>query len=630
MVKKLMRIFILAFSISMMLSTNTFAYRTDNGDFNVKTYNATGNGTADDSTAIQNTINATQPNGGDIYFPKGTYRIASDIVFPANMNLVFEYGAVLLPDSGVTVTIDGSVDAGSYQIFTSEADKGIINGRMQVINIIPQWWGANGNDTKDDYEAIMRAIHCASGTETRNVYLPAGTYIVSATLDVTGKDRLNITGAGTDVTVIKTTSATADVFYVSSSAATTRWQRYEDFTIDSTVTRTAGAYFNFVGVTARFTIEDVKLYNWYKGIVFEAYENCWIYRTHITNPAAGADSAIQAGKTNTGASGANLYITDAFIRGCDGPDGVAHLYLGEPESVPKANYGIKILDTDAVFAVGCDIGGVILNDLYVAPSTRAGNLYFSNCYFDATKSGACVSFEGTGVKLQSSFDACWFASAGQLTGGSASVPGLDLTGSGSYAGVQFTGCRFFNSKGSGVKVRGTSGFNGMFTGCVVESNGSGAVAGENYGMMIDTGHNPSARVYSCIFYGNSGADIYTSPTSRNYVIDGCDLAGALTNLGSGKLIGDIASDASTDIASAGTITVYPYGTYYNITGTQNITGISATWKGHVITLRFTSSLAVVDDSQNLRLAGHFMATSNDTLTLICDGAEWIEVARSTN
>lgn len=71
--------------------------------FSVKDYGATGNGTTDDRTFINNAIAAAVTNGGGtVYFPAGTYRITAEI---GNFNgapnpgtsikLVGEYGAVL-------------------------------------------------------------------------------------------------------------------------------------------------------------------------------------------------------------------------------------------------------------------------------------------------------------------------------------------------------------------------------------------------------------------------------------------------------------------------------------------------------------------------------------------------------
>src|SRR6266702_4440519 len=46
---------------------------------NVKTYGATGNGSTDDTTAIQNAINAVSSSGGTVLLPAGTYIVSSTL-----------------------------------------------------------------------------------------------------------------------------------------------------------------------------------------------------------------------------------------------------------------------------------------------------------------------------------------------------------------------------------------------------------------------------------------------------------------------------------------------------------------------------------------------------------------------
>lgn len=45
--------------------------------YNVKAYGAVGNGSTDDTTSIQNAINAADATGGTVYFPNGTYKITA-------------------------------------------------------------------------------------------------------------------------------------------------------------------------------------------------------------------------------------------------------------------------------------------------------------------------------------------------------------------------------------------------------------------------------------------------------------------------------------------------------------------------------------------------------------------------
>src|SRR3989339_82682 len=53
---------------------------------NVMRYGATGNGTTNDATSIQNAINAC-PTGGEIYFPNGTYLLNSTLTLPPQINI---------------------------------------------------------------------------------------------------------------------------------------------------------------------------------------------------------------------------------------------------------------------------------------------------------------------------------------------------------------------------------------------------------------------------------------------------------------------------------------------------------------------------------------------------------------
>ena len=56
--------------------------------YNVKDYGAKGDGTTDDTTAIQNAFNAVSTAGGGlVFFPQGTYVIASDITVPSNCTI---------------------------------------------------------------------------------------------------------------------------------------------------------------------------------------------------------------------------------------------------------------------------------------------------------------------------------------------------------------------------------------------------------------------------------------------------------------------------------------------------------------------------------------------------------------
>lgn len=86
----------------------------------------------------------------------------------------------------------------------------------------------------------------------------------------------------------------------------------------------------------------------------------------------------------------------------------------------------------------------------------------------------------------------------------------------------------------------------------------------------------------------------------------------------------------TAVASA-TAMPLPTGNVFHVTGTTNITSITSTnfGAGVCITLIFDGVLTFTDGS-NLVLAGNFVTTADDTISLCFDGTSWFETARSVN
>ncbi|MBV54163.1 MAG: hypothetical protein CL816_08955 [Coxiellaceae bacterium] len=82
---------------------------------NVKDYGATGDGSTDDSTAIQNAINA----GGNIFFPSGSYKIGSSINLASNIKLFGEKSSKIVRDDGGNRIIGKATD---YTALTTTAD----------------------------------------------------------------------------------------------------------------------------------------------------------------------------------------------------------------------------------------------------------------------------------------------------------------------------------------------------------------------------------------------------------------------------------------------------------------------------------------------------------------------------
>lgn len=184
-----------------------------NTELNIKTdYAAVGNGTTDDAAAIQNAItHLGTEGGGTIFFPVGTYKISSDITFPANSTIRFANGAKLSPDTGVTITVSGSIDAKLHQIF---AGAGSVKGADErKLTVIPQWWGAKGDGATDSTAAFQYVF-----TNFRSIHIPIGRYLITDTITIAkiaGSDSggIVVTGSGKDNTTILFNPASAKVLF---------------------------------------------------------------------------------------------------------------------------------------------------------------------------------------------------------------------------------------------------------------------------------------------------------------------------------------------------------------------------------------------------------------------------------
>lgn len=71
------------------LEVNKAVSRADN-DIDVRVFGAVGDGSADDTIAIQNAITSLGATGGNIFFPKGTYKITAQISLATKDSLLFK------------------------------------------------------------------------------------------------------------------------------------------------------------------------------------------------------------------------------------------------------------------------------------------------------------------------------------------------------------------------------------------------------------------------------------------------------------------------------------------------------------------------------------------------------------
>lgn len=138
------------------------------------------------------------------------------------------------------------------------------------------------------------------------------------------------------------------------------------------------------------------------------------------------------------------------------------------------------------------------------------------------------------------------------------------------------------------------------------------------GMRLDTGATGSEMI---------GNEVGGSTTSANAFSVNEPLANVTVRNNVNR------ADTSALVAAA-TLT-FPTGNneFYTISGNTNITAIALTaaYVGRRITLKFTGTPTVSNTATVLlQGAANFVATANDMLTLVSDGATWNEAGRSVN
>ena len=86
---------------------------------------------------------------------KGIIDINSNYELPPDIHLVIPNGTGFNVESGATLTVNCSFDAGLYQIFYGDGD---LSGNPKIEAAYPEWFGAKGDGVADDTNAIQKTV----------------------------------------------------------------------------------------------------------------------------------------------------------------------------------------------------------------------------------------------------------------------------------------------------------------------------------------------------------------------------------------------------------------------------------------------------------------------------------------
>lgn len=120
-------------------------------------------GDPDYGTTIQDAITRIGSANVSLHVPPGTYSLGANLTVPANVHLKLQRGAVLLVATGKTLTVNGPLEAGLYQIFSCTGTGKVDFSSNKVIKeVSPYWWGATFDGTTVDTAALQAAFNAGA------------------------------------------------------------------------------------------------------------------------------------------------------------------------------------------------------------------------------------------------------------------------------------------------------------------------------------------------------------------------------------------------------------------------------------------------------------------------------------
>jgi hypothetical protein len=127
---------------------------------------------------LPDAVSAIGGNRAILRIPRGAWSIGADLSIPAGVTLKPELGAILNIATGVTLTINGGLEAGLYQVFSCTGTGQVAFGAGAVQAVYPEWWGVTGSGDETAINAAMNSLPSAGGVvNLSKAYITANTIL---------------------------------------------------------------------------------------------------------------------------------------------------------------------------------------------------------------------------------------------------------------------------------------------------------------------------------------------------------------------------------------------------------------------------------------------------------------------
>lgn len=401
--------------------------------------------------------------------------------------------------------------------------------------------------SSDDYGNLAQAL-AAVAASAGILWVTPGVKDVTA---ITVPAGVTMRGYGPYASVIRTTSATATVITMQTSA------QVRDLKVLSSVTRTGGFYVDMAGNGN--IVENCEFSGHYIAINAGVLNQPLIVGPEVVQ-CRFSDPAVSAG------SGAVQFInfSNAIMRSC--------IITGTSIGTTQPDFGVRFQNGDTAFISDTNVtvnGKALLVDPPFNYNIFA--LEVSNSIFDSAGTitgGTTVSsaelIPGGGI-FNAKFSNCWFGLSANKSGCF-----VQPTGLGTVDGLDFTGCDFVDNGDCGLLCSGTSVLNWTVTGGSSGGNTDAGIRAAD-GTLLFTINGHRAGNVALRGANNYGIKV-DAFASNNYTITGNNLIGnttaGLLDQGTGttkQVSGNLghSNDATLTVGAS------PY-TYTNTTGSPQV------------------------------------------------------------
>ena len=359
--------------------------------------------------------------------PAGNWPIAADLTVPANLRLKFAHGAVLTIPTGKTLTINGALEAGPYQIFSCTGTGKVVFTAGAVEQFYPEWWAANTTPGTTDMTAAILAAYTAAQDAGRGLVrlLPNQYAVADLVLPKNGAPTnllgLTVAGSGQGTKIVPAAGHTSGNYLITLSgthADATRWVTLRDFYVSGEGTRTKGIY---VGPSSTCRLMDITIIACVgTGLDLERPYDLYADRVRVYGCGSYADSeaaVIFREDSGSGTWGNQVYWTDCNveasayrgmeIKGCsfiDWKGGKIHgkVIASSSESLELLyiDGGSPVNMTGVQFSHGHYADAIVITDMdgSLGGTELWSRVNFNGCYFMQMESHTPASFSMDVIK----------------------------------------------------------------------------------------------------------------------------------------------------------------------------------------------------------------------------------------